>query len=513
MKKRLTRAIAAVLTAIYLFSTFSAYADTPFSGGSGGTGVGSFDNGWLIDIGGGVGLYDAEGIRVYLAQGGRDANGKETGSGEIVSKVIDLSNQALPPDIVMWNSNGKTKVDYKYKGAQLGASGWSTKYSYEQLQNNKLPAIVGWGEPESVSKIRIEAIKNWFFKNDDANIKFILNFFGVQEDEATDKQWYLMFEPVIYFRYLGNNYALTPTECAVFDKFTKENPTLFSKSLAGAMGTLTHQNAPLAVYLTEDLFLPYPQGNRMPEWKGAKTTKTSMSYDDMRDSLGIGCRRPPLPDKKDLPDLKFNLTASPKDKKVEGTAIGDDVMLTIDPYNENKEVADFLDAVSKNAGKTKVKVTVSIKRTGVEGAEKKDGTPVPLDGTGITWLDQSKSWLSVNPIDIEASELKKIICVQNEINEKILLMDKSATHIFAANSNEARYDYEASMSITCTIPPGYKEENTQAKIDFIDTKSKKITAHDYANFKREPFEVAVKYGIKALPKNEPTNGNILTYFP
>ena len=74
----------------------------------------------------------------------------------------------------------------------------------------------------------------------------------------------IVIEPIAYLVYNGANYAMTATEAALYDQVVDGN-------LRYWMGSLTHQNLPLAIFLTREtrcprrrrtllLSLGYPRG-------------------------------------------------------------------------------------------------------------------------------------------------------------------------------------------------------------------------------------------------------------
>ena len=85
----------------------------------------------------------------------------------------------------------------------------------------------------------------------------------------------IVIEPIAYLVYGGANYAMTATEAALYDKTVDGD-------LRYWMGSLTHQNLPLAIFL-EEADLGYPA------WSGSTTSK--VSNDQIISSLGIGIVR------------------------------------------------------------------------------------------------------------------------------------------------------------------------------------------------------------------------------
>lgn len=143
--KRIFSLLLAIV--ILLTSSLTAYADySNITGGSGTTGTGTNDNGWLISNSSGGYTYDAEGIRVYVVNK----------AGEPVTKSIDLTNTTNLASAII-NGAGATKFGYLYKGTAFALNG---DYSPE-IPPSRLPQIIPWGETASASVTRINAIKEW----------------------------------------------------------------------------------------------------------------------------------------------------------------------------------------------------------------------------------------------------------------------------------------------------------------------------------------------------------------
>ena len=85
----------------------------------------------------------------------------------------------------------------------------------------------------------------------------------------------IIIEPIAYLNYDGQQFAMTATEAALYDQ-------VVSGDLRYWMGSLTHQNLPLAIFL-EEADLGYPA------WSGSTTSK--VSNEQIISSLGIGIVR------------------------------------------------------------------------------------------------------------------------------------------------------------------------------------------------------------------------------
>ena len=85
----------------------------------------------------------------------------------------------------------------------------------------------------------------------------------------------LVVEPLAYLCYNGQQFAMTATEAALYDQ-------VVNGDLRKKLGTLTHKNLPLAIFL-EEADLGYAA------WSGSRTEKASNG--DIISSLGIGIVR------------------------------------------------------------------------------------------------------------------------------------------------------------------------------------------------------------------------------
>ena len=127
-------------------------------------------------------------------------------------------------------------------------------YSYIN-PSQSLPRIISSGSyPAS-----IDAIRSYF--TDEQVIRAIAGYVGMDFDTLICGDYKIVIEPIAYLVYNGANYAMTATEAALYDQVVDGN-------LRYWMGSLTHQNLPLAIFL-EEADLGYPA------WSGSTTSKVS----------------------------------------------------------------------------------------------------------------------------------------------------------------------------------------------------------------------------------------------
>lgn len=293
--KRIFSLLLAIV--ILLTSSLTAYADySNITGGSGTTGTGTNDNGWLITNSSGGYTYDAEGIRVYVVNK----------AGEPVTKSIDITNSTNLSSAII-NGAGATKYQYLYKGKTFS---FMKRYEAKNPPS-RLPQIIPWGETASASVTRINAIKEWV--QDQYNRNWLLEKLGTNIETMRDKGYKFAIEPIAYFRYMGRDYALTATECAVLDK-------MFKGGIYSKMNPLTHSNLPLAMFLEKNEFT----SGAYPLYAWNETGKTIKDNDKIIKYLGIGIfsYSPDEDDEeKDDPDslntvIKCSVVATPKEYEV-----------------------------------------------------------------------------------------------------------------------------------------------------------------------------------------------------
>lgn len=100
-------------------------------------------------------------------------------------------------------------------------------------------------------------------------------YVGMDFDTLVNGDYKIIIEPIAYLNYDGQQFAMTATEAALYDQVVSGN-------LRYWMGSLTHQNLPLAIFL-EEADLGYPA------WSGSTTSK--VSNEQIISSLGIGIVR------------------------------------------------------------------------------------------------------------------------------------------------------------------------------------------------------------------------------
>lgn len=169
----------------------------------------------------------------------------DVASQTVVSATYDASNRNS--GFEDYHHYGKTnKFDYR-NGASLviqkGLYSWNTPPV-------SIPTIVRTsGTPD------IKAIKDYF--TDETVIRWIGDVTGMAYDTLISGDYKLFIEPILYYTFDSQKYAMTATEAALFDR-------AINGLLLRTMGNATHQQLPLSLYLEKsDL--------GFSKWSGAKT--------------------------------------------------------------------------------------------------------------------------------------------------------------------------------------------------------------------------------------------------
>lgn len=169
----------------------------------------------------------------------------DVASQTVVSATYDASNRNS--GFEDYHHYGKTnKFDYR-NGASLviqkGLYSWNTPPV-------SIPTIVRTsGAPD------IKAIKDYF--TDETVIRWIGDVTGMAYDTLISGDYKLFIEPILYYTFDSQKYAMTATEAALFDR-------AINGLLLRTMGNATHQQLPLSLYLEKsDL--------GFSKWSGAKT--------------------------------------------------------------------------------------------------------------------------------------------------------------------------------------------------------------------------------------------------
>lgn len=144
-----------------------------------------------------------------------------------------------------------SKLYYRNGAGLSAAHNTYNVYNFADENGNRLnfPLTIIDGNDSSVSgKSTASQVKAFF---DDKNIiKTVAKQFGMSYEEITSEDIKVLLEPVAYFRFKGDFYAMSATEAAVFQK-------TMDADLALRLGTLTTESMPLAMFLERpDIGIP-----------------------------------------------------------------------------------------------------------------------------------------------------------------------------------------------------------------------------------------------------------------
>lgn len=259
LKRMVTRLVASIL--VFAFSSTTAFAGLNL-GNDDGTNFkgGTSNNYWGVYTDGGVPLNDTEGLRVTIYDAKTNVK---------VFNTIDITGNA--------NISAASAMQYFSDGNELiSKTTWlnyvsSTYNSVSETDMAKFNSTVmsrassGGGYksqyiPELAS-VDIVSVNNT--SNLDA-IKSILgdkNFLtdlcnliggGLKYADISQGKYKIAFEPVAYFRYNGQNWAMSATECGLLNKYMKNYFTAgwnSTNNLRALLGPLTHSNLPHSAFL------------------------------------------------------------------------------------------------------------------------------------------------------------------------------------------------------------------------------------------------------------------------
>lgn len=225
--------IILVLTAVMLFSiSICAFAvgEGNVDNGGGGMGSGTSTNKWVPG---------EEGVRVTVIR---------TSDGAQVSQSFDMTNINLRDNVYTFGIYSKLR----YRNGDVSLVLEAADYSVVK-PTISMPRIISSGSGAT----SIEAIKRYFCS--EYAVKLVANTTGIEYDTLINGQYKILIEPVAYFLFNGNYFAMSAHQAALYDQMLRGG-------LRAKMVSLTHKNLPLAMFL-ERADLGYPA------WTGT-TTKT-----------------------------------------------------------------------------------------------------------------------------------------------------------------------------------------------------------------------------------------------
>ena len=229
-----------------MFSAVYADGDGNMDGGGGGVGGQTSHGFWNPGN---------EGVRVSVV----------AISGRSVVATADFTNAG---SYISTYANSIVHFGRVSKLAYIGGQSLSFKIgTYTSYPISGMPTIIATNGSNNIS-----AIKAFFTKSE--TVRYIAETVGMNYDTLVGGDYKLLIEPMAYFKYEGNFFAITATEAALYD-------VVVSGQLKYWMGTVTHQNLPLSMYLEhndDDLWLAAWTGST----SGRQSNSNILSY------LGMG---------------------------------------------------------------------------------------------------------------------------------------------------------------------------------------------------------------------------------
>ena len=259
-KKQIIKRISA-FALLFSFSTTHVFADLNF-GNQDGTGFssGTSNNYWGVHTDSGTSLNDTEGLRVTIYDA--ETNSK-------VFNTIDLSGNA--------NISAVSNLYYFADGSELISKTTWLNYiggiynSVDSTDMTRFNNIVlersthGDGYRVNyvaeLSTVDIVSVNNTFhleaIKAILGDEQFLTDLCalmggGLTYEDISKGKYKIAFEPVAYFRYNGQNWAMSATECGLLNKYMKNYFTAVwnsTNNLRALLGPLTHSNLPRSAFL------------------------------------------------------------------------------------------------------------------------------------------------------------------------------------------------------------------------------------------------------------------------
>ena len=259
-KKQIIKRISA-FALLFSFSTTHVFADLNF-GNQDGTGFssGTSNNYWGVHTDSGTSLNDTEGLRVTIYDA--ETNSK-------VFNTIDLSGNA--------NISAVSNLYYFADGSELISKTTWLNYiggiynSVDSTDMTRFNNIVlersTHGDGYRVNYVAELSTVDIVSVNNTSHLEAIKAILGDEQfltdlcalmgggltyEDISKGKYKIAFEPVAYFRYNGQNWAMSATECGLLNKYMKNyfsSAWNSTNNLRALLGPLTHSNLPRSAFL------------------------------------------------------------------------------------------------------------------------------------------------------------------------------------------------------------------------------------------------------------------------
>ena len=240
--KHMKHIVLALLLSMTFHAQVFAAGSGNIDGGGSGLGQGTSQNFWSVGN---------DGVRITVV----DA---ETGSP--ASSSIDFTNKTFNQAMIHFQK--VSKIGYR-SGTGMAVNTGGIVYKTPAIP---LPTIM----TSRSRPANIQTIRSYFCSEYAAQM--MADAVGMTFEELTSGSYKLVIEPICFFTFNGNFYAMTATEAAIYNQ-------LSGGALVSRLPNVLFKNLPLAIFLqTPDL--------GYPAWSGS--TNTQVSDAQIIAALGIG---------------------------------------------------------------------------------------------------------------------------------------------------------------------------------------------------------------------------------
>ena len=266
-KQIITRVTAFAI--LFSFSTTHVFADINL-GNQDGTGFssGTSNNYWGVHTDSGTSLNETEGLRVtiYDAETNKKVfNTIDISGNSNISAVSDMNYFADGNELVskttwlnyiggIYNSVSPSDMA-RFNDIVTSKNCFGSDYKIQYVAELSTVDIVSVNNTS-----HLEAIKAILGDEQFLTDLCALMGGGLTYEDISKGKYKIAFEPVAYFRYNGQNWAMSATECGLLNKYMKNYFTAVwnsTNNLRALLGPLTHSNLPRSAFLeNKDLGIP-----------------------------------------------------------------------------------------------------------------------------------------------------------------------------------------------------------------------------------------------------------------
>ena len=267
-KKRIIKSITA-FALLFSFSTTHVFARINL-GNQDGTGFssGTSNNYWGVHTDSGTSLNETEGLRVtiYDAETNKKVfNTIDISGNSNISAVSDMNYFADGNELIskttwlnyvggIYNSVSPSDMA-RFNDIVTSKNCFGSDYNIQYVAELSTVDIVSVNNTS-----HLEAIKAILGDEQFLTDLCALMGGGLTYEDISKGKYKIAFEPVAYFRYNGQNWAMSATECGLLNKYMKNYFTAVwnsTNNLRALLGPLTHSNLPRSAFLeNKDLGIP-----------------------------------------------------------------------------------------------------------------------------------------------------------------------------------------------------------------------------------------------------------------